>query len=194
VSHAGGQRGFTLLETLVSITIAGLTLSATFGVFTGGLRARAFIWDRHDGAMQARTLADELRAGLAVVTPATDILAGTSTTLSAHARGEEATAGRSAAEAPPGVELLLASTHVEITRVHDGQTIETTLPIRSTGIWYLDTDGRWIDRWDRDDALPRTILLTGVTTAGDAAPTSRRRDIDAGRTVRVDLPGAEAWP
>lgn len=64
-----GERGFTLLETLVALTILSLSVAVLFGIFSQGLA-----WTRADAhAMEARVLAQSLLARAESVPPVSDL-------------------------------------------------------------------------------------------------------------------------
>jgi prepilin-type N-terminal cleavage/methylation domain-containing protein len=82
------ERGFTLFELLVAVSIAGVAVSATYAVFSAGIRAREVMRTRHEQGMQARYVHTALETMLGSVSSATHAIEGGSSELTLFQRSD----------------------------------------------------------------------------------------------------------
>lgn len=166
------ERGFTLFEVLVATAIAGLAISAVYGLFVGGCRVRAVVGARCERALQARYLASQVADAVAGVSSVTHVLHGSADRFELQVRGREGEEAVTAVlePAPEGTDLR--------SRLVGAGPTALQSPLRLRAIRYLTARGTWSERWEDERTLPRALLL----------------ELDDAPPYRVRVAGAEAWP
>lgn len=169
------QRGLTLLEVLIAITISTLVLGSTLWLLSGGLDVRERVEKRGQASQELLVLAARLRTEL----PGVSSLVGSF-------QGEEKklqffyTTGQGLAQ----VEWELTADGI-YTKSRRGRALDWSHPIKVATCWqgsfsYLDPDGGWKDSWQsKEKGLPVAVRLE-LTGRGKRSLTI---PLEAGRAI-----------